>query len=601
MRTRDIFSAPRDYTMIHHIFFSWQSDTPNAVGRSMIEVCLERAIGKLQADAEVELADRELAIDKDTLRVPGSPPIAETIYGKIDRAAVFLSDLTYVALRQNGDGIPNPNVLIEHGWALKSLGSRRVLSVMNTALGDPEQHKLPFDLRHVRRPILYACPPDARPEDRARAREELTGHLTQALKAIFSDKTARPGLRSLPPEEPHPRDVELLERVHRQLPLALRQFLHQHDFGSPFRLAQLDSIHEMNETWVGAAYEFHDPVVQATFGDLRHHVENFGSIILERIYAMDSNPKMGWPRTDQDFAQGIQPGTLQAIRTMNAKAAEVAAAIDAFDRIARDRIPVASRIHADQPHAAELGKQTEAAVGALQELALDMHRGALPEIVTTPRLTLRLAPFEAIEGRRLDPRRVSELQLQFPPSPLEHGKSDSDGRQWWSCAVPQRRGDRPNPETTWRMRLVRPGNFEYQVTIGRRIDDDAQILVDGRRLEALIVRNLERMATIANELGLAGPALVSISLDGVEDVELSGARPAGRRLRQAEVHLPMAKLADMNGALAAALQEQFDIMWQTAGWIEGSPSFADGVWAGYGDDQAYNTDKEIARQLDRER
>ena len=52
-------------------------------------------------------------MDKDTLHVPGSPAIAETIYGKIDRAAVFLSDLTYVALRPKGGGIPNPNVLID--------------------------------------------------------------------------------------------------------------------------------------------------------------------------------------------------------------------------------------------------------------------------------------------------------------------------------------------------------------------------------------------------------------------------------------------------------------------------------------------------------
>ena len=153
--------------------------------------------------------------------------------------------------------------------------------------------------------------------------------------------------------------------------------------------------------------------------------------------------------------------------------------------------------------------------------------------------------------------------------------------------MPRRRDDGLNPETAWRMRLVRPGNLEYQVTIGRRIDDDPQLLVDGRRLEALIVRNLERMAAIANGLDLAGPALVAISLDGVEDVELLGAQPGGRRLRQPEVNLPMAKLADMKGELATALQEQFDVLWQTAGWGTGSPSFADGAWAGYSDVMNY--------------
>lgn len=576
--------------MTHHIFFSWQSDTPNPIGRSLIEACLERAIGVLHADAEVDLADRELAMDKDTLHVPGSPPIAETIYSKIDRAAVFLSDLTYVALRTNGGGIPNPNVLIEHGWALKSLGSRRVISVMNIALGDPDQHDLPFDLGHVRRPILYLCPPDAKPEERKKARDELTKHFVGALKAIFNDEVVREGLRAPAPDNPHPRDVELLERVHRKLSPALRQFLHQHNFGSPFRITRLEPIHEMNESWVGALYEFHDREVQRAFVDLRRLAVEFGNLIFERIYAMDRYPEMGWPKSNRDEAEGRQPETQQAIRAMNAKAAELCKAIDAFDRIARDRIPVALGIHTDKVGAVELNKQKGTALAALQELAFDTNRGALPEIVTTPRLTLRLAPFEAAEGRRLDPRRVGELQSHFLRSPHEPVKTGSDGKQWWTCAIPSRREDRPNPESTWCMRLVRPGNLEYQVTIGHRIDDDPQIMVDGMRLEALIVRSLERMTTIANGLHLAGPAQVSISLDGVEDVELSGAGSGGRRMRRREVILPTATLASMDGELADSLQEQLDILWQTAGWVDGSPSFAVGAWAGYRDRQNYDID-----------
>ncbi len=42
--------------------------------------------------------------------------------------------------------------------------------------------------------------------------------------------------------------------------------------------------------------------------------------------------------------------------------------------------------------------------------------------------------------------------------------------------------------------------------------------------------------------------------------------------------------------MAAALQEQLDILWQSAGWIDGSPSFAAGAWAGYIDNQTYNID-----------
>ena len=80
--------------MTHRIFFSWQSDIANRVGRSSIEAFLGRAIGELQADADP--AECEVAVDRDRLDVPGMPPIMETIFGKIDRSAVFMSDLTYV-------------------------------------------------------------------------------------------------------------------------------------------------------------------------------------------------------------------------------------------------------------------------------------------------------------------------------------------------------------------------------------------------------------------------------------------------------------------------------------------------------------------------
>ena len=58
------------------------------------------------------------------------PPIVETIFKKIDRAAVFVADLTFAGRRPDGAPIPNPNVLIEYGWALKALGHARIISIM---------------------------------------------------------------------------------------------------------------------------------------------------------------------------------------------------------------------------------------------------------------------------------------------------------------------------------------------------------------------------------------------------------------------------------------------------------------------------------------
>lgn len=98
--------------MPNTVFFSWQADTPTREGRNFIERALECAVARISADTTVEEAQRELEVDRDTKGVPGSPPIVETIFGKIDGAAVFLPDLTFIGKRPDGRPTPNPNVLI---------------------------------------------------------------------------------------------------------------------------------------------------------------------------------------------------------------------------------------------------------------------------------------------------------------------------------------------------------------------------------------------------------------------------------------------------------------------------------------------------------
>ena len=105
--------------MVETIFFSWQSDTKNRVGRTFLETALRAAIDELHAKLAVEEPDREteLQIDKDTSGVAGSPPIVDTIFAKIDQATAVLVDVTFSGHRLNGDPTPNPNVLIEYGYA----------------------------------------------------------------------------------------------------------------------------------------------------------------------------------------------------------------------------------------------------------------------------------------------------------------------------------------------------------------------------------------------------------------------------------------------------------------------------------------------------
>jgi hypothetical protein len=493
----------------------------------------------------------------------------------VDRAAAFLSDLTYVAQREDGRRMPNPNVLLEHGWALRALSWRRVFSVMNVARGHPDDHPLPFDLQHFKRPIFYNCPEDADEDARRAARDGLTRRFVAALRAILDDEVLRAERTPPPPAEPHPHDVELLALVHRQLPVGLQRFLKQHSFGTPFRRDILNPVHEMNEDWVGARFEFHDADMQTAFADVRRLADEFGDLIGAHTHVMDRNPDLAWPKTGRDVAQGVQPSTLAAIAAMNAKSSELVAAIDVFERTARDRIRLRSA-----PAAPEPDHRADAARALLAELARDRNVGQLPGIVSRPSMTLRVIPLAAMEGQRLDPQQVARAQLRFPPDAQVRVQSDSDGRQWWSSGALHDVG-MPNGETRWRTRLVRPGAIEYEATIGFRVEDDPEIVVDGRALEIDIIAGVERLGAALAELGLNGQALVEISLDGIEDVMLSRPRGSGRKISRPQIGLPVALVGDPTDRPADALQEQLDILWQSAGWPDGSPSFGAGGWDGY--------------------
>jgi hypothetical protein len=155
----------------------------------------------IEADADVEEAQRDqesYVLDSDTQGVAGSPPIVDTIFKKIDSAAVFVADLTFVGERCSGKPTPNPNVAIEYGYALKTLSHARIVGVMNEVHGKPTRDSLPFDLGHMRFPITYSCPDDADDSTRRRARSALAAQLKYALRAILdnaelsSEKEARP-------------------------------------------------------------------------------------------------------------------------------------------------------------------------------------------------------------------------------------------------------------------------------------------------------------------------------------------------------------------------------------------------------------------------
>lgn len=174
------------------IFFSWQSDRPSLSGRNFIERALKDAVKRLKVDTTVEDAPRgELLIDRDTLNVPGSPPIFETILTKIEEAIIFVPDLTFVGRRDNGAPVPNPNVLVEYGFALSQHGHQRIIGVANAAYGELTRENMPFNLGHIRLPIQYSLHENADEELRKTARATLSKELEVAIRMVFASENLK--------------------------------------------------------------------------------------------------------------------------------------------------------------------------------------------------------------------------------------------------------------------------------------------------------------------------------------------------------------------------------------------------------------------------
>jgi len=205
------------------VFYSWQSDLPNASNRGFIETALENACKALQASLPHRIGP---IIDRDTKGVPGSPEIARTIFGKIDQAQVVVCDVSLInsaCLKHEppARASPNPNVLIELGYALQALEDKCVILVMNVAYGGIEF--LPFDLK-TRRTITYNVPADA--PDRQQERKRLEGIFADALRAVGEDLSGRmASVTTSPPlieqavtaiDETQPRRISLVRQYMKQ-------------------------------------------------------------------------------------------------------------------------------------------------------------------------------------------------------------------------------------------------------------------------------------------------------------------------------------------------------------------------------------------------
>ena len=173
------------------IFYAWQSDRPANVCRTLIRRALDNAKKLLESELNVHDSGRpEVLIDQDTQGEAGSPSVAETIFRKIRESDAFVADLTFTETRSGKSGSPNPNVLLEYGYALHALDDQRIIGVMNEKFGNPDD--LPFDLKHKRWPFRCQWPDDG---DNGKTREAVVGSLSrklaEAIRAVVQNAVTR--------------------------------------------------------------------------------------------------------------------------------------------------------------------------------------------------------------------------------------------------------------------------------------------------------------------------------------------------------------------------------------------------------------------------
>lgn len=259
--------------MVDHIFYSWQSDSPGSTNRNLISTALEKAIEDLKKDKSVTI---DPAVDRDTLGVPGSPDISHSIFGKIDLASVFVCDVSIIEPNVKKPA-PNPNVLVELGYAVKVLGWNRIVMIMNTEFGKPAA--LPFDLR-AKRVLTYAVKQSD--VEKAPARNSLRKDLVSALKLIFEKEGARrAGFNEPGALDTRPADRELFQALKGTLPSnGSISFINQQNMaGFSWPRHKLDDLRKFYYEWDSAEHEFLDPELEV----IREKIHNLIGEYLDNI------------------------------------------------------------------------------------------------------------------------------------------------------------------------------------------------------------------------------------------------------------------------------------------------------------------------------
>ena len=118
------------------IFYCWQSDLKRQ--KEVLEESLNRVITKLN-----EEINSDFTLDQDTKNTITSDNVTRTVLQKIKESSLFIADISIVHSWFKKAYV-NQNVMFELGFALKKLGTEKIILLFNKKSGN--HRKLPFDI-----------------------------------------------------------------------------------------------------------------------------------------------------------------------------------------------------------------------------------------------------------------------------------------------------------------------------------------------------------------------------------------------------------------------------------------------------------------------
>jgi hypothetical protein len=264
-------STTADESRTCTLFYSWQSDIrPDSHGRNLIRAALRNAATTVEA----KFPGLRLTIDEATRGEPGSPDIPSTIFDKIGSADIFIADVSIINSSTSADRkTPNPNVLVELGYASALLGWQRVIMIANQEFGSIDN--LPFDIRQ-KRITPFRCPlpsGDATKDKNSvpNALGSLSRQLADAIEEIINLSPERPVVVAADPQAiKRARDLKTLQE--------LLQHLSPDVFDNLFENAprRLDFVvfhfwEGFNALWTASSTHLYDETVSGLMRQVHQH------------------------------------------------------------------------------------------------------------------------------------------------------------------------------------------------------------------------------------------------------------------------------------------------------------------------------------------